>query len=350
MRAILTITCAATAVLVAAAAIAVELYWTDAVKEGKLLHRSRDLIERAAVRHSKKRPMVAWIGDSTLMLGPKGIVPYSTRVARRLGEDRFVETALVAQAGIDPFVEYFVVGKFLENKPDLVVIVANLRILAMRGKMPGFLSLASFLPRAEMLRAVWLPWHHRQVTLPRLFLARALGLPGVENAFYFYEGLHLKFRDELYSDTLKVSFAERFEARRKMFRLYVSPIEKPVLRMLGAMVGLAFRNGRPVVVVVSPIPIAKLREKGLYSSAVPDRLETIRQVVESAGGRLVDLHDALPADEFRDLAGHFTDKGADHMAELLDPVVREELAPAWPSLGNSAKGGDDAAAESAIGQ
>ncbi len=350
MRAILTIICAMTAVLAAAAAVAVHLYWTDAMKEGEYLHRNRRLVERFAVRHSKKRPMVAWIGDSTLMPGPKSLAPYSSVVARRLGKDQFVETALVAQAGIGPFAEYFVVGKFLETEPDLFVIVANLRILALREYKRGFLDMVSFLPRTEMLRATLLPWHHRQVTLPRLFLARALTLPFVEDAFYVYEGLRLMFRDELYSDTLKVSFFERAQAREHMFRHYVDPIEGPVIRMLGAAVDLAVRNGRRVVVVVSPIPTEKLRERGMYSSLLLEQLATIRRTVESAGGRLVDLHDALPADEFRDLAGHFTDKGTDHMAELLDPVLREELAPAWSSLRDSAKDGEDAAVESVVGR
>ncbi len=317
MKTISTMVVTAALTLIGATALAVHLYWGEAVREGKVLHVGRGLVERAARRRAGDAPMVSWIGDSTLMRGPKKLTPYPIVVAERLAGDQVVNTSLFAQSAVGPFVDYVVMGKLLDAEPDLIVIVANLRIMALRAQgARGVLGMASFIPAREMWRAMWLPWHHRQVTIPRLFLAHALSWRPFAEIFYFFEGLKLMFRDRLYASSLKLGFVDGVARRNLMLHRYADPIEKPVIRMLGASVDLAVRRGRRVVVMMTPMPIEALRRWNLYTDQIVEQIEVVRRTVEQAGGRFVDLHDALAPNEFRDNAGHFNEKGVDRVAEF----------------------------------
>ena len=342
MRALFKILAGLAGCLLIAASISVAIFGREAIRKGSNEYRERRLLQKVARREDYERPQVVWMGDSTLMRGTREIEIYPRFVADRLAEDHFVETRVFAQAAVDPYINYCVIGELLETSPDVVMIVANLRIMALRSGTRGFLSMASFIPPKELPRAIWLPWHLRQATIPRVLLAQGLRLSSVEQGFYLYEGLREMFREELYSEPIKLSFRDRFSRRAVMLSNYAEPISPEVIRMLAAAVDMSVRGGARTVVVVTPIPVDELRKIGRYG-AQPKRIEAIRTAVESAGGRMVDLHDAISASGFRDNGGHFTEEGSARVAELLEPVVREELAHSWPIFRSSAEVGQTAA-------
>ena len=47
----------------------------------------------------------------------------------------------------------------------------------------------------------------------------------------------------------------------------------------------------------------------------------LRRTVERAGGRLLDLHDVVPDDAFKDFLGHMARPGAQAVADRLGPIV-----------------------------
>jgi lysophospholipase L1-like esterase len=82
-----------------------------------------------------------------------------------------------------------------------------------------------------------------------------------------------------------------------------------------------------VLVVATPIPFELLEPLGLYDSARFDqRIAVLSEVVERAGGRLIDLHDLLGKHEFRDDAGHFSAQGTRRIADAVLPEIKKELA------------------------
>jgi hypothetical protein len=189
------------------------------------------------------------------------------------------------------------------------------------------LEIASFIPSDELIRAAFLPWHFAEITIPRLFLARTLTWPHVERLFHFTEGLRQMFRDELYTSTRRRTFMDRVRANRRGLEQYRIPIDEwsPQVVMLRAAVDLAVRSGIRTTVIMTPIQARVFEVDDDSASLFAERSEMVRRVVRSAGGRYLDLHDALPAELFRDLGGHFTAEGTEYVATLVEPFVREDV-------------------------
>ncbi len=172
-----------------------------------------------------------------------------------------------------------------------------------------------------------LPWHARSVTIPRLLLARAISWPGVEQGLYFVEGVRTKFRDVLKQIPPKRSKEDAVALIKSALLAYDRPLleNSPTVKMLAAAVDMSVRRGVPTTVVITPMPIAVLRERGLYGPRFLDRVAVLKRVVEAAGGNLVDLHSAVPPDEFIDQAGHYTKAGAARLTKILAPIVRAQV-------------------------
>ena len=179
-----------------------------------------------------------------------------------------------------------------------------------------------------------LPFGFRGLTVPRLLLARLLRAPVAEQAFYVAEGLRHDFHA---SDTWTVGvplptprpLARFFGGMRNMLVDYDQAIAEghPLVEFAAAGVFAATRRGTRVLVIVPPIPVHMLRPRGLYDpGVVAGRIDVLRTAVESNGGHLLDLHDALGPTQFRDASGHFNDDGVERMIELVWPHVRTLLA------------------------
>lgn len=308
-------------VIVAATVVAIG---SEAAHQGFLDYRFRARF-MGRFKHAD-RPLVAWLGDSTIALQPPH-VPYPTYVEENLSDTLAIQTFNWSLPGLDQYNHYLVLGRVLSFRPDALFIVANLRLMNTAGSGSPILQLASMIPASELPRASLLPWHARSVTVPRLLLARALDWGPVETAAKLFDGVRKMFRDRL--DAVPPSYHALDAAVRyaQAFRRFDTPISagSPAVEMLSATVDMAVRHGVPTTVIVAPIPIGRLEKAHLYGPRTRQRIEVLRKAVEGAGGHLLDYHAILPAEEFADFTGHYTVEGKHHLADLLSPVVLGQL-------------------------
>ena len=100
------------------------------------------------------------------------------------------------------------------------------------------------------------------------------------------------------------------------------------LALLDETIRVLARSGAQVVVLAVPMNIEVLRIQPFYDEAgLEQTIQSLAQVVESAGGQLVDLHDDFSADGFRDVGGHLTLSPIDgplRVAESLAQVIQSE--------------------------
>ncbi len=316
-------------VLLIAVAIGVAAYlWgEDAVREGRSMYSTAQYFELRAQRRLPSLPLVAWIGDSTIMPSEE-VRPYPLEIGKRLKETRrAAETIILADAGIGTFAEYCAVGKVLSLRPTAVYIIANLRAFVRTGSERGALDAASFIPASELPRAATLPWHAAGITIPRLLLARTLAWPQVREGFYFAEGLRQMFRDQVYSRPLHLPLMTRIRKYERELKDWDAPIDEqsPRLVMLRAAVELALRNGIRTTVIMPPIPKYVMEFSPHSVKGIAARSGVVGRAVSAAGARYVNLHNALATEDFRDLGGHYNRQGMDKMADSIEPLVRKDV-------------------------
>jgi hypothetical protein len=335
MRRILVITSVFALTLATLAALAAALFGSEAVAVAAKDYGYRAMIENRLGRVAPDRPLVVWMGDSTIASNP-GNSSWPHRVAERLGDG--VENAVLMLLGADPFHHYFVMGRALQERPDVVVLVVNLRFFKRR---PGSrLDLSSYIPTAELARALTLPIEERDLTIPEMLLFRILRCQSGRTLWYFGHGLRRQVRAATSWSALEpdpeplpnVPDWVGAEDRDAMVRLALSDFATPidagnaVARMLGAAVDLAARGGAAPLVVVSAVPWQMQPETGWYDAAAFARhIAALREIVERSGGELLDLHQLPGEDVFRDPLGHFLPAGNEAMAVRVEPQVRRLL-------------------------
>ena len=292
---------------------------------GRVRYIHRDTLERQINRTADSKPRVVWMGDSTVLglrtrsypqlLG--GVLPHTT-------------STVMGFIGSDFFTYYPVVAALLErHRPNVLVIVAHLRLFAPPAASASRTDLVSLIPTTELLQAMQLPFESRGVTIPRLLLTRLLRYPLMERAIYVGDGARARISETDASEgkpgDLAVRSLSLVGTALRESDVGISRTH-PTVRMLEATVALAHEQGVRVVIVGTPLPVDNMRATFGYDEAVyRARFETLRAVVEGAGGRFVDLHDALPARMFQDAVGHFTEEGAALLAGRIRPVVAQEL-------------------------
>jgi hypothetical protein len=292
----------------------------------------------AALAYSRLpvRPLVAWLGDSTI--APKGPATYPQMIA--YAAQGTVEHLVLADAGLDFFHHYLLMGPVLDLRPALVVLIANLRLLDARGRWSRPCGdFAPLLPTRELPRAAALPLYERGLTLPRLLLSRTLRWDAGGRTRDAFLGLrdgfqHMRFWAELGPEDERRSWVQSMHMVQfggdEALRAYDVPLSPrhAQVRMAAATVAMATRAGIPALVIATPIPWELLAKRGWYDPAVyARRLGVLRDAVEGAGGTFLDLHRELFEGEFRDRSGHFNPQGTMHLARLLAPTIAGRLAP-----------------------
>ena len=293
-----------------------------------------DLPATLAYSRLPTRPLVAWLGDSTIANGP---LSYPQLLAA--GAQGAVEHLVLADAGLDFFHYYLLMGSVLDLRPTLVVMIANLRLLDPRGRWSRPCGdFAALLPTRELPRAAALPLYERGLTLPRLLLSRTLRWDAGARARDEFLGLRdgfqrLRFWAHLGPEDGRHTWAQSMHMLQfggdealRAYDVALSPRQAQV-RMAAAAVAMATRARIPVLVIATPIPYELLTKRGWYDQAVyARRFAVLRAAVEESGGTFLDLHRELFEGEFRDRSGHFNQAGAMHLARLLAPMIASRLA------------------------
>jgi hypothetical protein len=279
----------------------------------------------------REQPAIVWMGDSTMF----GItrIAYPQLVGRAMPGTSW---GLIACAGCDFFAYYPVVGELLTRwRPAVLVLVAHLRFFRDPSSdttrtVTTRNDLLSLIPTKELARAVDLPFDTRGMTVPRLLLARLLRYESFEHALYFVDGARALVSEAevpwlgpngFTNTMIRLRAAKNFLAASDV---ELTPTQA-TLRMMMATIRLARRHGVRVVVVGSPIPPVTI---GYDADVYAARFALLRWAVEGTGGVFVDLHDALPAAQVADPAGHFTPEGTQAVAHRVRPVVARALAEA----------------------
>ena len=100
------------------------------------------------------------------------------------------------------------------------------------------------------------------------------------------------------------------------------------LTLLGGAVDVLTRRGARVLVFVVPVNIEVLSMQSFYDEAgLKKTLKSLVKVVERAGGNLLDLHDVLPEEGFRDVGGHLMLAPIDGPRRIAESLAGFILAP-----------------------
>jgi len=331
MRRVAIIVC--TCLLLVGAAAGWGLYRADpaARRTGAQLYGHRPMLASLA-QAAADPPSVVFLGDSTLMTFP--VFPSWTTIAQQ----RFLDplhrrSLLLATAGFDFFGYWALAGRIAALHPDVVVIIANLRVVQLGAGLRGFSDLIGETDLADVWTTLGLPYATRGLTAPRLLLARLLTNPVTEDAFLRFEGTQRDVHDAaawswlgpneppLSPEVLLRTFLLK---RGRMHAAFDAPLERgnPLLPFGEAAIRKLTAAGAAVLVVVSPVPWEMLAEVQRYEPGrYARRIDVLREMTERAGGRLLDLHRALARDQFRDGDGHFTAAGAERVATLVAPAL-----------------------------
>jgi hypothetical protein len=300
--------------------------WNASVEQGREKYGRRFAILNQLTRKNSEIPLIAWLGDSTMLRGISEIPPYPDLIRRELRGSQPFTNVIVAIPAQDAYHHYSLLGAVLELKPKAVFILANLRLFG-APRVTNFLDLASWIPPAELGRALWLPWHERSITIPRLVMAQALRHETAEKVFFAAEGLRELFQNEVLPLLSRAGRpSTREEGIARTLREYTEELDgrHPVLRMIVAAVEMATRRGVRAVVVIPPMPLQAVERAGI-AAAPSEQAAALRRAVEPAGGELVALYDLLGAEGFRDEIDHLTMFGTRQVANALTPVVKASL-------------------------
>src|SRR5262249_23499733 len=96
----------------------------------------------------------------------------------------------------------------------------------------------------------------------------------------------------------------------------------PQVRFAGAAVRMATERGVRALVVLTPMPWESLQSRGTYDRPrVQEQIDVLAREVEANGGVMLDLHEAMTQDGFRDTGGHFNVSGTSRMEALVWPAL-----------------------------
>lgn len=337
MRRVALIVCTFLAIVTMATTAVLHLGGTDARATGRELYAHRVVVRqlREAARWHV-RPTVVWAGDSTIMEFDD-LPTHAHLVARRILAPAGARGLVLAAPNMDFFAYWNLAGRIAALRPELVVLVANVRGLAPTGGPKKLGDLTGEVDLADLPTAFALPYYLRGMTAPGLLLARALRAEAAEGAFLTLEGARRNAQEASVWARLgpkdpavppAALFARLVANTGERLAAYDRPLgdDSPLLGYVRASVARLVRDGIAVVVVVTPMPWERAATFGLYElGRVAPRIDVLRGAVEQAGGRLIDLHRSLVTSEFRDSDCHLTRAGADHVAGLLAPEIERIL-------------------------
>ena len=278
------------------------------------------------------RPLVVWMGDSTIMGNVRPSYPQLLRPSLLLQN---TDSLVIAGAGFDAYVHYFLIGRVLELEPAVVVIVAHLSAFHPKGAIRAFTynDAASYLLPSALPRTFLLPLAQRNLSPARLLLAQTLNFETPQQILFTAEGVRTLYEEAPFWEALGPPKAPSVfnPAFREAVRGYDIALTRrqATVQMLEATVRAVTEAGHVAVVIATPIPHETLLKRPWYDAATTQRrIDVIRDATRDAGGLFADLHTLLPQQEFADYGGHFGPVGAQRVADVVLPIVRRALRQA----------------------
>jgi hypothetical protein len=326
-------------------------------------------LEQAARERPADERLVIWFGDSTSYHANPRHMPH--RLLRKAAERRRPGIELVVYPvvafGLDVFGYYALADEVVASDPDLVVLGFNLGSVDwQRSAIETRARLAGWIGPERLLQTLWLPMHEVGLSADRLLLYATLVRAGLSDAWLWtrqqqsrvgqawtdlaHRADALRGDDvtrRLSKDSQRAFLDRRSDdgwhaynevgARAALGHALagLTP-DEPMVQVLAATVAHLHGAGLPVIVYVVPLNVENLDRIGIDRSGLERSIARVREQVEGAGGRLVDLHDLLPDATFSDPT-HFRDPvepgGLDELARALTDPVLQELPERHPGAG-----------------
>jgi hypothetical protein len=270
----------------------------------------------------------------------------------------------LALRGISYFEYYPFADRIAALEPSMIVMAFNLQWLSdnWRNRMSRP-EVFGWLPPRNLPDAFALPLHRWNITVDRLLLYTGLVQTGLVEPWYRYRLQQVRTGSGV--NLVRANLQDRMEDQAgatggraaglppqppaitkekpnryhprwvdRMYGTAFSGVDRHYspLQILVALVDRFARNGIPVIVYIVPANMEYMRSLGLVDEkGLARTIDTIATLVYESGGVLVDLHELLPDEAFRDAAGHFTHEGPYDgprlVASRLLPVVLQQLVP-----------------------
>jgi hypothetical protein len=293
---------------------------------------------------------VAFLGDSTAVAYP---FPHTVPLRLQAALSRlpgFEDNRVISFgfSGMNASDYYFVSQLVLDTDPDAVVMAFNLASLseAWRASLTRP-ELAGWIPPGRVFEAMTLPLHQARLSLDEMLLYMGIVNTGSQGSWLrvlreqarvssamdaLIEHLNSPRRERVPLAQHRSFIAEREPQRETAYRVTqrygrafagITP-DHATLAWLQASLNRFLEAGVPVIVYVVPINHEHFAELGAFADrGLDETLASVREIAEAKGASLVDLHDLIPDEGFRDGSGHFT-----HESPNPGPTwVGAELAP-----------------------
>jgi hypothetical protein len=268
----------------------------------------------------------------------------------------------LALLGLSYFEYYPFADRIASLEPGAIVVAFNLQWLSDAWRnMMSRPEVFGWLPPRDLPDAFALPLYRWSITADRLLLYTGLVQAGLVEPWYRYRlqqvrtGSAVNLVRAKLQDRMKnwaggtggqatglppqppagtKERPNRFNPRfvDRLYGAAFSGIDRdyPPLQIFAALIDRFGRNGIPVIVYIVPANMEYMRSLGLVDEkGLAETIDTLSTLVYESGGILVDLHELLPDQAFRDATGHFTHEGEydgpQLVASRLLPVVQHLL-------------------------
>ncbi|MFP6598992.1 MAG: hypothetical protein VB852_00965 [Deltaproteobacteria bacterium] len=320
--------------------------------EGRQLSPPRMAVDIRLERMAKQTPpALMWLGDSTIDWwgGPS----YATKINAELESE--LKTKIAWHDGANFFHHYVLVSAYADaalarpaktgerRAPKLIVFIANPRMMIDKLDPDSRLdNIAIYMPSSTIPRSLPLPFYDHGLTIPQILLSRVSRLPTLRERLEFSKAARDKFQNAAFWErvgrgpansllgpsTRLIRQAAKF---RSQWTRRLGP-GNSTMQMIGPTIRAAQDWGAQTLVIGTPVPLHSLRKYEWFDGDdYLRRLETLQATVEQAGGRYLNLHNALSKEHFRDRLDHYNEPGAERMVELVRPVVYEMLGHPLPT-------------------
>ena len=272
-------------------------------------------------------PLVLAIGDSTM----RPPIPFPKQMAVRIGPA--VEVRTFWGAGLSPAEAALIASAALELEPAAMILLAHFATFEAPQPL-RYPELVRIVPPRRVPDLLPLPFSARGIGVGEIVFGSLAGAILPTSWLRISTG-GVEWLEEQLESRWKVTPGTDYHRLRRFGELRLGAILRsvdkvypghPSVEMLRGTVRMIEGAGVEVLVVISPVNVAPLQEHGVYDAVdIERRVQHVSEVVESAGGEVLDMHDGLPPEEFADELGHYTTTGARRISLPVEDWTRRVL-------------------------